>query len=92
MVVRGDLQNKDLNEDKWSSTASFRALKMFLAHAARLGLRVKQLDFIGAFLQAKVRSRVFIKFPAICAKIILEHKEYVGVPLRLLKSMYGMTL
>ena len=65
---------------------------MFLAHAARLSVRVKQLDFIGAFLQAKVRSRVFIKFPAIYAKIIPEHKEYFGVPLCLLKSMYGMTL
>jgi hypothetical protein len=55
----------DLLEDKWSPTASFRALKMFLAHAARLKVRVKQLDFIGAFLQANVRSRVFIKFPTI---------------------------
>jgi hypothetical protein len=79
-------------EDKWSPTASFRALKMFLAHAAHLQVRVKQLHFIGAFLRAKVRSRVFIKFPTIYSKILPEYKQYFGVPLRLLKSMYGMTL
>jgi hypothetical protein len=45
LVVRGDLQNGTLVEDKWSPTASFRSLKMFLAHATRLKARVKQLDF-----------------------------------------------
>ncbi len=34
IVVRGDLQNKEITEDKWSPTASMRAMKMFLAHAA----------------------------------------------------------
>jgi hypothetical protein len=91
IVVRGDLQNKQSNEDKWSPTASFRALKMFLGHAARLKVRVRQLDFIGAFLQAKVRSRVFVKLPAVYGEIFPEFKEYCGRPLRLLKSMYGMT-
>jgi Reverse transcriptase (RNA-dependent DNA polymerase). len=91
IVVRGDLQNKQSNEDKWSPTASFRALKMFLGHAARLRVRVRQLDFIGAFLQAKVRSRVFVKLPAVYGEIFPEFKEYCGRPLRLLKSMYGMT-
>jgi hypothetical protein len=63
MVVRGDLQSKTLSKDKWSPTASFRALKMFLAHASRIKARVKQLDFVGAFLQAKSRSRVFVSIP-----------------------------
>lgn len=91
LVVRGDLQ-KDIAEDKWSPTASFWALKLFLAHAARLHVRVWQLDFIGAFLQAKVRSRIFVKLPAIYGSIFPEYKRYCGVPLRLLKSMYGMML
>jgi hypothetical protein len=34
MVVRGDLQDKNISEDKWSPIASFRTLKMFLAHAS----------------------------------------------------------
>ena len=50
------------------------------------------MDFIGAFLQAKVRSRVFIKMPAVYGEIFPEFKEYCGVPVRLIKSMYGMSL
>jgi len=42
LVVRGDLRDKHITEDKWSPTASFRSLKMFLAHASRLKTRVKQ--------------------------------------------------
>jgi len=60
IVVRGDLQAKNRTDDKWSPMASFRALKMFLAHASRIKTRVKQLDFVGAFLQAKTRNRVFV--------------------------------
>jgi hypothetical protein len=53
LVVRRDLQ-KNIKEGKWSPTASFRALKIFLAHAARLRVCVRQLDFVGAILQTKV--------------------------------------
>ncbi len=65
LVMRGDLMIKLNMEDKWPPTASFHALKMFLAHAARLKVRVKQLDFIGAFLQAKTHSRIFVTIPQI---------------------------
>ena len=44
--------------DTWSPTASMRTLKYFLADAAKHKARVHQLDFIGAFLQAKVNNRV----------------------------------
>jgi hypothetical protein len=30
LVVQGDLQDNNITEDKWSPTASFRSLKMFL--------------------------------------------------------------
>ena len=91
LVVRGDLQ-KNIEEDKWSPTASFRALKLFMAHAARLKVRVRQLDFVGAFLQAKVCSRIFVIHPGIYGSIFPEFKQYCGTPLRLLKAMYGKTL
>jgi hypothetical protein len=39
LVVRGDLQH-DIDEDKWSPTASLWALKLILAHVARLWVRV----------------------------------------------------
>ena len=44
--------------DTWSPTASMRTLNYFLADAAKHKARVHQLDFIGAFLQAKVKNRV----------------------------------
>ena len=61
IVVRGYLQNKEMVGDTWSPTASMRNLKYFLADAAKYKARVHQLDFIGAFLQAKVKNIVFVK-------------------------------
>ena len=92
MVVRGDLQNKNITEDKWSPTASFRSLKMFLAHASRLKTRVKQLDFVGAFLQAKMRTRMFVTIPKIFGILFPEYAWCTGKPVWLLMSMYGTTL
>ena len=50
ILVRGDLQNKEMVGDTWSPTASMRTLKYFLADASKHKSRVHQLDFIGAFL------------------------------------------
>ena len=47
--------------DTWSPTASMRTLNYFLAAAAKHKARVHQLHFIGAFLQAKFKNRVFVK-------------------------------
>jgi len=83
LVVRGDLQRKSISEDTWSPTASFRALKMFLAHACKCKVRVKQLDFVGAFLQANVRARIFVTIPEIFGILFPEYSSYCGIPLRL---------
>ena len=48
--------------DNWSPTASMRTLKYLLADATKHKSRVHQLDFIGAFLQAKVKNRVFLSW------------------------------
>ena len=45
--------------DTWSPTASMRTLKYFIADTAKYKARVHQLDFIGAFLEAKVQNRGF---------------------------------
>ena len=47
--------------DTWSPTASMKTLKYFLADAAKHKARVHQIDFIGEFLQANVKNRVFVK-------------------------------
>ena len=46
IVVRGDLQNKEMGGDTWSVTASMRNLKYFLSDASKHKSRVHQLDFI----------------------------------------------
>ena len=61
IVVRGYMQNKEMVGDNLSPTASMRTLKYFLADEAKHKARVHQLDFIGAFLQVKVKNRVFVK-------------------------------
>jgi hypothetical protein len=65
---------------------------MFLAHASRLNVRVCQLDFVGAFLQAKMRTRMFVTIPNIYGVLFPEFAEYYGKPVRLLMSMYGTAL
>ena len=61
IIVRVDLNNKGLVGDTWSPTVSMRTLKYFLVDATKHKARIRQLDFIGSFLQAKVKNRVFVK-------------------------------
>ena len=61
IVVRGDIQNKELVRETWSSTACMRTLKYLLAYILKKKAIVHQLDFIGAFLQAKFKNKVFVK-------------------------------
>ena len=49
IVVRGDLQNKELVGDTWSPRSSMSTLKYFLADSAKKKETFHQLDFIGAF-------------------------------------------
>ena len=91
IVVRGDLQNKEMVGDTGSPTASIRTLKYFLEDSAKHKARVHQLDFIGAFLQAKVKNRVFVKLDMRYADYFPEYAQYFGRAMILFKSMYGMT-
>ena len=61
------------------------------ADAAKHKARVHQLDFIGLFLQAKVKNRVFVKLDIRYTYYYPEYAKYFGRALRLLKPMYGMT-
>ena len=60
MIVREDLQNKEIIGDTWSPTAYMRTLNYFLADAEKHRARVHQIDFISALLQAKAKNRVFV--------------------------------
>ena len=50
-----------------------------------------KLDFIGAYLQAKFKNRVFAKLDCRYAEYFTEYSSYFGRSLRLLKYMYVMT-
>ena len=91
IVVRGDLHNKEMVGDTWSSTASMRTLKYFLADATKHKARIHQYDFIESFLQAKVENIVFVKLDIRYTYYFLGYAKYFGISLRLLKYMHGMT-
>ena len=68
-----------------------RTFKYFLADTEKHKARVHQLDFIGAFLLAKFKNRMFVKLDMRYADCFPEYTQYFGRALKLLKSMYGMT-
>ena len=65
--------------DTWSPTASMRTLTYFLAGAAKHKARVHQLHFIGAFLKANVKDRVFVKLDMRYAAYFPEYSQYFGI-------------
>ena len=50
IVVKGDIQNKELVGDTWSPTSSMMNLKHSLVNKVKHKARLHKLDFIGAFL------------------------------------------
>ena len=86
-----DFQNKEMIGDTWSPTASMSNLNYVLADAFNHKAIVYQLDFIGAFLKANVKHIVFVKLDSRYGEYLPEYINYFGIPLRLKKSMYGMT-
>ena len=68
-----------------------RTLKYFLADETKNKARVHQFNFVGAFLQAKLKNRVFVKLDIRYTDSFPEYAKYFGRTLRLLKSMYGMS-
>jgi hypothetical protein len=93
IALRGDMmKNNMFTPDTWCPIAGFRALKMFLAFAAECRQRVYQLDYVAAFLQADVIGRKFTKFPADWKELLEDYPDlhqWLGMPLRLKKSLYG---
>lgn len=93
IALRGDLMKNDtFAQDTWCPIAGFRALKIFLAFAVQCRQRIYQLDFVAAFLQADVIERKFVRFPEQWKELLKDYQElhkWIGVPLRLRKSLYG---
>ena len=68
-----------------------RTLNYFLADAVKHKSIVHQLDFIGAFLKANVKHRVFVELDSRYEEYFPEYAKFFGRQLILNKLMYGMT-
>ena len=90
ILVRGYLQNKELVGDTWSPIASMSTLKYLFADVVKYKARVHRLDFIGSFLQAKFKNRVFVKYDSRYVDYSPEYSNYFGRYLSVLNSMYDM--
>ena len=91
-VFRGDLYVPDGIIDSWNPHATWVVLKVFLAMCARKGIFPFQIDFIQAYIQAKMRERVFVMIPEQWKAFLPEElHKWCGVPLRLLRALYGYT-
>ena len=92
IVFRGDLYNPQDPQDPWNPHASFLSLRVFLADCAARGSFPCQIDLILAYLQAKMKERVFVIFPESWKQFLPEHlHKWIGRPLLLLNALYGYT-
>ena len=92
-VFRGDLYECPADEDPWNPHATWPSLKVFLGTCARQGYFPCQIDFIMAYVQAKMKGRVFVRIPANWKELLpVELHKWCGRPLRLLKALYGYTM
>jgi hypothetical protein len=88
ICLRGDMQQKG-QWDTWCPIAGFRALRIFLAMAARQRCRVFQLDFVGAFLQSNAVDRTITMLPKEWEQLFPELADWFGIPLLCRKSLCG---
>ena len=77
-------------EDTWSPCASSREVKLLLSTICASHCTLKSADFIGAYLQAKVIGRHFIRLPLEYAYYFPEYAKYFGKPALLNKGIYGL--
>jgi len=91
-VARGDKQSLEGDPDNvWSPCVFARTFKMFVADAVRMNKPIKQLDFINAFCQGKMRERLFLQLPKEWKEFVPEEYKWCFEHPQLLdKSIYGL--
>ena len=90
IVFRGDLYTLTTDIDSWNPHATWPALQLYLAVCAKFGMYPSQADYVMAYLQVDMKERVFVKLPDYWAAHMPDDlKDYCGVPLLLLKALYG---
>ena len=90
LVVRGFAQEKGRDyDDTYASVAKTATLRLLIAIAAKLGLKMHHMDVTTAFLNPAIdRQDIFVRLPKGTDDLILE----LDIPtiVRLLKALYGL--
>ena len=83
LVAKGDLQQRDQDPDTlWSLCVFARTFKMFVVEAVKRKKAIHQLDFIGAFCESLLKTRLFLQLPK-------KYAEYFEKPtLSYLKNLF----
>ena len=91
VVFCGDLYNPKEPMDLWKPHATWISLRLYLALCTRFHIFPAHIDFVMAYVQTAMHEeRVLVKFPAFWKYYVPDElKPHIGVPLLLLKALYG---
>ncbi|RAQ98619.1 reverse transcriptase domain protein [Stemphylium lycopersici] len=84
LVVRGDLQAKDTLHSTYAATLASRSFRMAMAIAAEFDMEIRQLDVVGAFLNAHINSESEI----LCD--LPDGYKKAGRCVKLRRALYGL--
>jgi len=98
LVVLGNLQTNDVYIDVSAPTASMHSVYFIIMLAAKKGIKLRTSDVKGAFLNALMKEREFVRLNKDLTKILLEIDpklgKYVGdngtIIAELMKCLYGL--
>ena len=92
VVFCGNLYSPFDDSDPWNPLTTFKALRVNLAICAYHNIFPSHTDFIQAFMQVMMTERMFIKLPAYWTEHLpSDLAPFKGIPLCLLRAMYGYT-
>jgi hypothetical protein len=77
-------------DNTWSPCASSRGVKLLISTTCASHRTLKSGDFIGAYLQAQVIGRHFVRLPLEYAYYFPEYAKNFGTPSLLNKGIYGL--
>lgn len=82
LVVRGDLQKYNHEQEVYAATLASRVVRALLATAAYFDLDIYQMDAVSAFTNSEIDEEVYIKCP--------DGFELPGNCLKLQRALYGL--
>ena len=92
IIFKGDLYTPTTDFDSWNPHAMWPSLQLYIAMCAKFGIYPSQADHVMAYCQVNMKERVFVQLPSYWAVHMPDDlKSYCGVPLLLMKALYGYT-